>query len=232
MPHRTTPQSSPAHNLKPCNAANPLFVSTAIKASMPLYLTASHSSRICKPGAKTPPSRRSSSSPFSSLSRRKPNQRTRSVDDTNGGSSHEAGEKLDDTGRVVSLANRLPVTTVVQAIKHSHETIFCDIPARAGMNSTRIAEVLNFRRILPPIVSLAHVHGLITASTRTEREIAGLVAAGDIRKLTVSGRGNEISGLGEFLVLTQNLEAQTRDSSLEPSVAGRYCLFVLFTVSN
>jgi Serine-threonine protein kinase 19 len=189
---------------------------------MPLYLTASHSSRIRKPGSGKSPLRRSSSSPFSNLSRSKPSQHTKSADKGNVVSSDGQDEKLDDTGTVISLAAISPVSSVIQAIKHSHGSIFCDIPERAGMNSTRIAEVLNFRRGLPPIMSMAHVHGLITASTRTEREIASLLAAGDIRNLTVSGRGNEISGLGEFLVLTQDLESRIRGSSLNSDVGGMY----------
>lgn len=188
---------------------------------MPLYLTASHSSRIQKSGTKTPALKRSSSSPFSNLARRKPAQRTRSLGGSNGVFSDGAEGKLDDTGRVVLLANISPVNSVVQAIKHSHETMFCDVPERAGMNSTRISEVLNFRRSLPPIVSLAHIHGLMIASTRTEREIASLIASGSIRRLTISGRGNEVSGLGEFLILAQDLEAWIRNASLQTSTAGR-----------
>jgi Serine-threonine protein kinase 19 len=189
---------------------------------MPLYLTASHSSRIRKSSAKPPSLRRSSSSPFAGLSRNKPVQRTKSTDLQPDLSSDGVSDKLDDTGQVIPLAAISPVNNVVQAIEHSHATIFCDILERAGMNSTRIAEVLNFRKELPPILSLAHVHGLITASTRTEREITGLIAAGTIRKLIVSGRGNEISGLGEFLVLTSDLEACIQDNSLDASVSGIY----------
>lgn len=89
------------------------------------------------------------------------------------------------------------------------------------MNSTRIAEVLNFRKGLPAMISLAHIHGLIAASTRTEREIASMITAGDLRRVTVSGRGNDISGLGEFLVLTQDLKECIQNSSLACPVAGR-----------
>ena len=188
---------------------------------MPLYLTSSHSSRVRKSVAKVPALRRSTTSPFYSLPRRKPNHRTKSVDDHNDAFDEERNEKLDDTGTLVSLADISPVTGVVQTINHSHANMFTEIPERAGMNSTRIAEILNFRKRLPPIVSLAHVHGLISASTRTEREIADLIASGDIRKLTVSGRGNEISGLGEFLILSLDLETCVRNSLADSSVAGR-----------
>jgi Serine-threonine protein kinase 19 len=132
----------------------------------------------------------------------------------------DKAEPLDGTGEIISLAAISPINGVLHAMKHSHESMFCNIPERAGMNSTRLAEVLNYRKGLPSIVSLAHIHGLLATSTRTEREIASLIASGDIRKLTVSGRGNEISGLGEFLILTQNIEAGIRASSLESASAG------------
>lgn len=192
--------------------------------NMPLYLTASHTSRIRKSDAKLPALRRSTSSPFSTLPRRKPIQQTKSVDQHSDNSAGWQDEKLDVTGTPVSLAVVSSLSGAVQAINHSHATIFCDIPERAGMNSTRIAEVLNYRKGLPSIVSVAHIHGLITTSTRTEREIAALIASGHLRKLTVSGRGNDISGLGEFLILFPDLKASIEKSSLDPSVAGRSVL--------
>jgi Serine-threonine protein kinase 19 len=195
---------------------------------MPLYLTASHSSRVCKPGAKPPPLRKSLSSPLASFPRRKPTQRTKSVHDDNSVLWDAGEEKLNDTGKLVSLVRISPVGGVLQSITHSQETMFGDIPERAGMNSTRIAEILNFRKGLPPIISIAHVHGLITASTRTEREIASLIASGHTRRLTVSGRGNEVSGLGDFLIPTRNLEACIRDSPLDSYVAGGQDRFLPF----
>lgn len=195
---------------------------------MSLYLNPSHSSRIRKPSTKTPSLKRSSSSPFSTLPRRKPVQRMRSVGNDKHLASDDESEKLDDTGQAVSLAGISPVSNLIQAIKHSHESMFSDVPERAGMNSTRIAEVLNFRKSLPLIVSVAHIHALLAASSQTEREIASLVTAGDIRKLFVSGRGNEVSGFREFLVYTQDLEAKIRDSPLESSTAGRQCFLVAF----
>ena len=167
-------------------------------------------------------------SSFSNLARRKPNQRVTPLDNKN--HLFDDRLKLDDAGQVIFLSDISPVDGVLQAIRHSHETIFCDIPERAGMNSTRIAETLNFRKGLPSIVSLAHVHALIAGSTRTEREIATVIASGDIRKLTVSGRGNDTSGLSEFLVLAQDLEVCIRSSSLESAVVGRYCLRLSISV--
>jgi Serine-threonine protein kinase 19 len=188
---------------------------------MPLYLTASHSSRIRKPGAKSPALRRSSSSPFTNLRRRKPVQHSKYVDNGSHVTVDDGAETLNRTGQTIFLAASSPVNSVLQAMQYSHEHMFCEIPERAGMNSTRIAEVLNYRKGLPSVVSLAHIHGLLTASTRTEREIATLIASGDIRKLIVSGRGNEVSGLGEFLIMSQNLEAGIRAGLLDSASASK-----------
>ena len=87
--------------------------------------------------------------------------------------------------------------------------MFDPIPARrSGMNSTRIAEVLNFRRALPPIVTKGHVLALSSSVdssgsgsdsvgggygvgcrsyTAVERDIAGLVARGVVRKVAIPG---------------------------------------------
>lgn len=81
--------------------------------------------------------------------------------------------------------------------------MFSDIPGqRSGMNSVRIAEVLNHRRTLPPIVTVAHIQALLNAPTKVERELAELVARNVIRKIVVPGRGI----MGEAVVLVKDLE--------------------------
>lgn len=85
--------------------------------------------------------------------------------------------------------------------------MFSGIPQHGpGMNSTRIAEVLNFRKVLPPIVTIAHVQALLNAPTAVEREIAELISGGAIRKVVVPGRG----GMGEALILVKGLEELVR----------------------
>ncbi|KAI9766524.1 MAG: hypothetical protein M1840_006481 [Geoglossum simile] len=82
--------------------------------------------------------------------------------------------------------------------------MFTPLPERAaGMSSTRIAEVLNFRRALPPIVTVAHVHALLNSPTATEKEIVELMREGVVRKIVVPGRG---TGVGEGLVLVKEWE--------------------------
>src|SRR3984885_3678130 len=162
---------------------------------MPLYLTGSHSSKVRKP-ATVSSLRRSSSSPFANLARKNALQRAISQADKDG---EDAGEsaRLDATGKIVSSTSLSNAKSVEDAIKQSTESMFSEMPERAGMNSVRIAEVLNFRKSLPPIVTAAHIHALVTASSRTEREISALVATGKLRKIKLSGRGNDLSGLIE-----------------------------------
>ena len=78
--------------------------------------------------------------------------------------------------------------------------MFSDIPQQAaGMNSTRIAEVLNYRRHLPPFVTIAHIDALASSGTRTEREIVELCQAGVIRRVTIPHRGVGASAVGDGL---------------------------------
>src|SRR5579862_884602 len=160
---------------------------------MPLNYTAAPSSRITKPSARSPLTRRSTaSSPFSTHARQKPIRRpkshTTSQDDDEYDS--DASARLPDTGLPAPLPTSLPRPTVTSALPHIHSTMFTPLPERAaGMSSTRIAEVLNFRRALPPIVTVAHVHALLNAPTTTEREMAELMREGVVRKIVVPGRG-------------------------------------------
>ncbi len=86
--------------------------------------------------------------------------------------------------------------------------MFEDIPIRAGMNSTRISEVLNYRRDLPPIVTVAHLLALSSSPTATEREVADLVRTGVVRRLRIPGRSTAI---GDSLVLTDKWVAMVEE---------------------
>ena len=110
--------------------------------------------------------------------------------------------RLQDQGVVRSLADRCKPRDVGEIMQYVLDNMFEEIPERAGMNSVRIAQLLNFRRSLPPLVTTTHVHALSEAATTTEREIAQLVRQGAVRKLFIPGRGLGATGIGEFLVLT------------------------------
>ncbi|KAL1998165.1 hypothetical protein VTN02DRAFT_6740 [Thermoascus thermophilus] len=122
-------------------------------------------------------------------------------------------EPLPDVGGSRYISDTAQVADVVQAIQRIRASMFDDLPARAGMNSTRIADVLNFRRSLPPLVSVAHVHTLLNAPTQVEREIVELVNAGRLRRLIVPGRGSDAAGLGDCLVLAEDWRERVRSSS-------------------
>jgi hypothetical protein len=170
--------------------------------------TAAHSSRVKK--SKPLDIRRSASaSPFSSLPRRKPIQRSKSKTEVQE-EDDELGDRLDDLGLARVLASDLTLRDVAQAMTCIKGRMFSSIPEqRPGMNSVRIAEVLNFRKALPPIVTVAHVQALLNAPTTVEREIAEQINGGAIRKIVVPGRG----GLGEALVLVRDLQESIRRSN-------------------
>ncbi len=89
--------------------------------------------------------------------------------------------------------------------------MFSDIPERSpGMNSTRIAEVLNYRLSLPPIVTVAHIHSLTSSPTSTDREIAELIRSNKLRKIVIPGRTTGRDAVGECLVLLSSWEALAR----------------------
>jgi hypothetical protein len=184
---------------------------------MPLYLTGSHSSRVRKPATGSS-LRKSSSSPYASLARTKALQRATSLAAEDGKDAEVETARLDATGKIVPAASLSNAKSVEDAIKQSTDSMFCEMPERAGMNSVRIAEVLNFRKGLPPVVTAAHVHALVTASSRTEREISALVTAGKLRKIKLLGRGSDLSGLSELLILTSGLEGMLRASGFADSI--------------
>lgn len=159
-----------------------------------------------------------SSSPFANFSRTKALQRSKSLADNDGEDAAGEAATLDATGKIVPSTSLSKAKSVEDAIKQSTESMFCEMPERAGMNSVRIAEVLNFRKGLPPVVTASHVHALVGASSQTEREISALVAAGKLHKIKLLGRGNDLSGLSELLILTSGLEGMLRSSALDDSV--------------
>ena len=130
---------------------------------------------------------------------------------------------LQDHGLSRHIPETAPVDNVLDALRHIRDSMFEELPRRAGMNSVRIAQVLNFRRSLPPLVSVAHVHTILDAPTRVEREIMELTTAGKIRRLIVPGRGNDAAGLGDCLVLTENWENLVRESELGEELKGWNC---------
>jgi len=166
---------------------------------MVLQLTAAYSSRISK--AKSSLNNRLSSSPFANHPRRKPATQTSRAPRSKATDDETQEDRLEDLGLIRALATDLRLRDAAQYLQYIADKMFDDIPDRAGMGSSRIAEVLNYRKNLPPIISTAHVHALSQNPTATEREIAELIHGGIIRRISIPGRGLGAASIGESLVL-------------------------------
>ncbi|KAA8642154.1 Stk19 family serine/threonine-protein kinase [Aspergillus tanneri] len=199
---------------------------------MPLRITSAPISGVKK--RKSPASSRLRASPFSSHARRKATTLGSQSTTASGDAcpeDHDHGP-LPDLGLSRYIPETALVENVVQALCYVRDHMFENLPARAGMSSTRSAEVLNFRRSLPPLVSVAHVHTLLDAPTKVEKEIMELVNSGRIRRLVVPGRGNDAAGLGDCLVLSEDWERLVRQNNdLEPFIKDKL-LRVLNRIGN
>ena len=201
---------------------------------MSLNLSAAHSSRITKrPTAKTPLLRRSSSSPLTKFKQRKPIQRSLSELKTVTEDEDIFGDRLDDAGLVTSLATDLSLRNVAQVVRYARTHMFDVMPERGGFNSTRIAEILNFRKSLPPTVTVVHVHAMTNAPSTTEREIAELTKAGILRKIVIPGRGIGGSSMSESLVLFEDIENMIKGTdALNEALVGMFFEPVKVTVTE
>lgn len=188
---------------------------------MSLNYSAAHSSRITK--KRTPTLKRSSSSPFGTLSRRKPMQRSKSKPES---FAHDSDDVLDqrlDHHSIIttSMPTHPPLKGVVQIVQRANSHMFEPMPERGGFNSTRIADILNFRKCLPTTATVAHVHALSISPTATEKEIAQLTRANVLRKIVIPGRGIGGSTVGECLVLFTDLESMLdRAELVDPGLRG------------
>lgn len=176
------------------------------------------SGRVKKP-SKSSGAKRSSSSPSpalgsSSSPRGKPNGKAQSKAKARRGADEEEddlfNDKLDDLGLVKALATDQNLRDTAQAIQYIRAHMFSPVPDQgSGMRSTRIAEVLNYRTQLPPIVTVSHIQTLLSSPSAVEREVAELARSGFVRKIVVARRGD----IGETLILAADLERMIGDSS-------------------
>ena len=190
---------------------------------MPLNFSAAHSSRITKkPQNKIPSLRRSASSPFAGFKQRKPIKRSSTKPEEADNELDDFFEdRLDEVSLVKSLMTDLSLRDVAQIIQYICSHMFEAIPAAGGFNSTKIADILNFRKSLPSAVSVTHVHALTTSPTNTERDIAELTKAGAVRRIMVPGRGTGGSRVGDGLILLKDMkDLVTQANGLDQSTAG------------
>ncbi|KAM7207702.1 Serine-threonine protein kinase 19 domain containing protein [Naviculisporaceae sp. PSN 640] len=101
---------------------------------------------------------------------------------------------------------------ISQAQRYTLTRMFDPVPDRgSGMNSTKIANVLNTRKALPPVNSTAHIQSLLI----TEKEMAEAVRNGVIRRVilperkSLSGKGGKITG--DLVILVKDLEVMVRN---------------------
>lgn len=150
---------------------------------------------------------RSASSPFTNHPRRKSATTTPSpgLKRSQTEISTSTDQPLDNTGIVTTLPPPKVPQDVVSLIRYIQSHTWTDIPERAaGMNSTRIAEVLNFRKNMPPIVSIAHLHAISTSTTATERQLATLIHSGIVKKINIPGRGKGGFAIGDGVVVVED----------------------------
>ena len=193
---------------------------------MPLYLTGSHSSRVTKP--RRPPTLQKSQSnslPFGLSKRTKALQRAQTLEDSLE-DEQDGGDDEDHTlagpGKVVTVIQKDAIGDVLSALAYARSTMFDGLPERAGMNSVRIADVLNFQKNLPAVVSLAHIHALRPASSKTERDVQTLLSNNQVRRIKLVGRGNEVSGLSELLITTEQYAAAARRCGLAGEIVSAF----------
>ncbi|KAK8088910.1 hypothetical protein PG997_003871 [Apiospora hydei] len=146
------------------------------------------SSRVKKAASKSTGAKRAS-----------PSKRRSAPSQSAGGEEDEEydffDDKLDDCGLVKALAVDMNLRDTAQAIQ--------------------IAEVLNYRKTLPPIVTVSHIQTLLSSPSAVEREIAQLAQSGFIRKIVVARRGD----IGETLILSSDLDTLIDSASTIPATA-------------
>ncbi|KAB8337208.1 hypothetical protein FH972_021510 [Carpinus fangiana] len=191
---------------------------------MTFYLKPAQNSGVKKSRSQNPLLRRSSSSnPFASSKRTKAGAKDGKPAKPASSKQDLWDEELEDHGLVTALATDQRLCDVPQYVKYIRDRMFDDIPDKAGMNSTRIAEVLNFQKNMPPITTRAHVHALSKSPTATEREMADLVRAGIVRRLEIPGRGRGSQAVGDCLVLADEWLRMVHGSSgLDSDLQGKY----------
>ncbi|KAL2879927.1 hypothetical protein SGCOL_004646 [Colletotrichum sp. CLE4] len=164
----------------------------------------------------------------SSTNKKKTTTTPSDVQDEDGYYDDDVGDffhdRLDDAGLVAALATDMSLRDVVQAVKYTRTRMFGPVPTEAaGMNSTRIAEVLNYRRAMPGIVTISHLHALLASPTAVEREVAELQRGGALRKIYVQRRGD----LGEALIQTSELEEMiAKSAELDQDAKTAYVKFL------
>ncbi|KAH0491338.1 hypothetical protein TgHK011_002773 [Trichoderma gracile] len=179
------------------------------------------SNRVRKPSRPTTRARQNPSSPAkpppSSPSPRKSKKKPAPKDDPDA----QFQDKLSDIGVAQLLQEELTLRDVVQAMRYVRSKMFTPVPP-TGFKSTRSAEILNYRLAMPPIVTLGHLHAVLTSPSKVEREVVELSRSGVIRKVRVERRG----GMGEALIEMADFEAMVRKAGVSQETRDRFLEFL------
>lgn len=202
---------------------------------MPTYLQRVYSGRITKPSASTssPTLNRSFSSPLTTAKLSNPGISTLKRSQTvalylNGNHRDDETDRPGSRGPI-SLLPHARAQDATSAITDALTSMFDELPDRSGLNSVGISNVLNFRRRLPKVVTASHVHALTRSASQTEREIQSLLARGKLVKLSLIGRGNDVSGLGEVLVRREDYYSLLLENGVERGTADTFIQSVTAT---
>lgn len=173
-----------------------------------------NSNRVRKPSrtAPTQSQKQSASSP----SPRKKTRRLRSSEDPD-----VFEDKLEDIGLVKLLTEELTLRDVVQAIRFIRTRMFTPVPDK-GFNSTRTAELINYRAFMTAIVTMGHLHAILNSPTKVERELIELQREGVVRKVRIERRG----GQGEALIESASLFEMIQNATLSTKTKENFTTFL------
>ncbi|KAH7274262.1 hypothetical protein FSOLCH5_000859 [Fusarium solani] len=130
-------------------------------------------------------------------------------------------DKLDDMGLAKLLEEDLTLRDVVQAMRYIRSHMFSPVPS-TGFNSTRTAEVLNYRATTAPLVTVGHLNAVLRSPGKVERELAELTLKGVVRKVRVERRG----GMGEALIEMADLEDMLQRAKLSEDTRNKFRVFL------
>lgn len=135
--------------------------------------------------------------------------------------NEEYQEKLTDVGIARLLTDDLTLRDVVQAMRHMRSKMFSVVPP-IGLHSSRIAEVLNYRRTMPPLITPSHLNAILNSPTKVEREVVELVGKGILRKVKVERR----AAMGEALIESTDYETMIRNANLSEETQNEFLMFL------
>ncbi|KAF4331978.1 hypothetical protein FBEOM_14236 [Fusarium beomiforme] len=168
------------------------------------------SGRITKPLKTSPSSHKSSNS-----TPRRPARKPRDQD------TDLFQDKLEDLGLAKALEEDLTLRDVVQAMRYIRARMFSPVP-QTGFNSTRTTEILNYRATTAPLVTVGHLHAVLSSPGKIERELAELTTKGIVRKVRVERRG----GGGEALIEMKDYHDMLTEAPLREETRNSYWNFL------